>query len=87
MTGIVAARANGFGVVGVAPRADVFTVRVFDNTGYWVYASSLVDAVLICKKNGAKVINMSLSGDKFNAVENTTFTNLRQQGIVAVAGT
>lgn len=74
-------------MVGVAPRADVFTVRVFDNSGYWVFASGLVEAVLICKRNRAKVINMSLSGDKFNAVENTTFYNLRQSGIVAVAGT
>lgn len=61
VAGIIAARANGFGVVGVAPEAQILAVKVLDGAGFgkpdWTVAG--IDWAVA---NGANIINMSLTG-------------------------
>jgi serine protease len=85
VTGTIAARRNGFGVVGVAPEATVLTYRVLDTTGAWAYSSTLAQAALNCYREGAKVINMSLGGPEYSSAENDMFRSLYSKGVVSVA--
>jgi subtilisin family serine protease len=57
--GIVAADDNGFGVVGVAPDARLYGVKVLDNRGRGK-ASDFIAGLQWSVDNGANVISMSL---------------------------
>jgi subtilisin family serine protease len=87
VTGILAARRNGIGVVGVAPAARIVSVKVFDARGRYVYASSVAGAAMQCRRLGAKVINMSLGGAGYSQQENDVYERLLRNGTVSVAGT
>jgi ABC-type phosphate transport system substrate-binding protein len=62
VAGIVAAAANRRGVVGVAFRAKIMTVKVIDDAGRGTTAG-VAEGVRYAAANGARVINMSLQGD------------------------
>jgi subtilisin len=61
VAGIIAARANGAGVIGVAPEATVYAVKVLDDggSGAWSWIAAGIDWAVT---NNMDVINMSLSG-------------------------
>lgn len=59
VAGIVAAKNNTEGVVGVAPDADLYAVKVLDAFGSG-YLSDLADGIEWCIKNGIDVINLSI---------------------------
>jgi serine protease len=57
---ITAVGANGTGVVGVSPgNVKIHMVKVFGDSGAWIYSSTLVDAAQRASAAGAKIINMS----------------------------
>lgn len=67
VTGIVGARDDAAGVVGVAPGADVYAVRVFDPeeigiSGCFLLFSDLIAGLQWSVEEGLDVVNMSLSG-------------------------
>ena len=66
VAGTVGARANGSGVRGVAPGAELCPVKVLDNSGSGAWSSIIagIDYVTAKKKAGVniKVANMSLGG-------------------------
>jgi subtilisin len=59
--GIVAARNNLFGVVGVAPRAILYAVKVLSDSGSGM-SSWIIAGLDWCTRNGIKVASMSLGG-------------------------
>lgn len=63
VSGTIAARDNGFGVVGVAPEAKLWAVRVLDSQGSGTW-SSIICGVDFVTKNAShiKVASMSLGG-------------------------
>lgn len=64
--GIVAAvKGNDIGVIGVAPEADLYGVKVFDDLGYCLY-SDVIQGLEWCIKNNMEVISMSF-GSAYNA--------------------
>lgn len=63
VAGTVAAVSNTVGVVGVAPKAKIYAMKVLDGFGSGS-VFSVADGVLECIKIGANVINMSLGGPK-----------------------
>ena len=67
VAGIVAARANGLGVVGVAPNVTLVPVKVCDIPGY-CYASAVVGGLTYAGDAQLDVINMSffVDDDIFN---------------------
>jgi len=85
VTGTIAARDNGIGVVGVAPEASIYMVRVFGDNGGFLFSSGLVAAVNECVSAGAKVINMSLGGPLSSNFENSAFSALIGQGVIPIA--
>jgi subtilisin family serine protease len=62
VAGIVAARANGLGVVGVAPNVTLIPVKVCDTSGY-CYASAVTSGITYAGDEKFEVINMSLFVD------------------------
>ncbi|MBC7338959.1 MAG: S8 family serine peptidase [Firmicutes bacterium] len=61
MAGIVAAVDNAIGVVGVAPEAWLYGVKVLDRSGSGYYPD-IIEGIQWCTDNGMQVINMSLGG-------------------------
>src|SRR3990167_7365870 len=59
VAGIVAARDNEIGVIGTAPEAYLWAVKVLDRNGSG-YTSDVIDGITWAKNNGMQVINMSL---------------------------
>ena len=66
VAGTIAARDNGLGVVGVAPGARIWSVRVLDNMGYGTWGSVLCGIDWVTKMaDTIEVANMSLGGNGF----------------------
>ena len=59
--GVVAARLNGVGFVGVAPLAELMIGKVLDNNGSGAF-SQIAEGVYWATDNGADIISMSLGG-------------------------
>ena len=61
VAGIIGARANGVGVIGVAPESTVYAVKVLagNGSGAWSWVAAGIDWAVA---NDMDVINMSLSG-------------------------
>jgi subtilisin len=61
VAGIIGARGNGFGVIGVAPEATLVAVKVLDRNGSGSF-SAVANGIVWAVKNKMQVINMSLGG-------------------------
>ena len=66
VAGIIAAAQNGRGVVGVAPQARLMILKVLNAKGAGT-TNGVAEAVRYAAANGARVINLSLSGPKDDA--------------------
>lgn len=88
VAGTIGALANGQGVVGVAPGANIVSLKVFDSSGGGASYSSIIDAinhaVAVINNNGLNknkvVINMSLGGG-FSSSLDTAVKNAANQNI------
>jgi len=78
VTGIIAA-----GDAGVAPDAEIYVVRVFDNQGRF-FGSDVTAAAEICREADARIINMSFGGPRSLSTENDTFNILADEGIISI---
>ncbi len=62
VSGTIAARDNGLGVIGVAPDAEIMPVKVLSEILGGGTAGWVIQGILYAADNGADVINMSLGG-------------------------
>lgn len=84
VAGIVAARDNAIGVIGVAPEASVYGVKVLDKNGSG-YTSDVISGIDWAVQNNMDVINMSLgSGSDVQALHDAVDAAYNA-GIVVVA--
>jgi len=72
VAGIVAAQANGFGVVGVAPDVTLVPVKVCDAAGY-CYASAVIAGITYAGDAELDVVNMSFFVDDDELLGSTEF--------------
>lgn len=72
VAGTIAARANGIGIVGVAPNVTLVPVKVCDTAGY-CYASAVVDGITYAGDQKFDVINMSFFVDDNELLASTEF--------------
>ena len=72
VAGTIAARANGLGMVGVAPNVTLVPVKVCDTSGL-CYASAVVDGITYAGDKQLDVINMSFFVDDNAFQESTEF--------------
>ena len=84
VAGIVAAEDDGEGVIGVAPKANLWALKVLDASGSGYY-SDLIAALDWCVTNGIEVANMSLGGTSSSSSLKTACTNAYEAGVLLVA--
>ncbi|MFQ5570028.1 MAG: S8 family peptidase [Rhodothermales bacterium] len=89
--GIIAALANGRGIVGVAPQADLFAVKVLNRRGSG-RLSWILNGLMWCARFGMHVANLSLGSGAsthdpsvFNPAYEHIGRMLRRRGILCVA--
>ena len=83
--GIIAAENNDIGVVGVAPEASLYGVKVLDRRGSgWV--SDIIAGLDWCDKNGMQIVNMSFGGGYSSSLETACNAASASMVLVAAAG-
>jgi subtilisin len=82
--GIVAAEDNEIGVVGVAPEAVLYAVKVLDSSGSG-YFTDIIAGIQWAIENDMQVISMSLGADIGSASLEEACNNAYTSGIVVVA--
>ncbi|MDX2150176.1 MAG: S8 family peptidase [Bryobacteraceae bacterium] len=82
--GTIAAAMNGVGVVGVAPAAWLYAVKVLANNGSGNW-SWLIAGINWCINNGIKIISMSLGGSGAPAALETMCNTAFNKGLLLIA--
>jgi hypothetical protein len=72
VAGIIGARRNGLGVVGVAPNANLVPIKVCDADGH-CYVSDAVEGIAYAGELGLDVVNMSFFVDDDEFQQSTEF--------------
>jgi subtilisin len=87
VAGIIGARQNGSGIVGVAPNCNLYAVKALNNYGQGNY-SWIISAIIWCVRKKMDVINMSLGGPgHVQALQNACdYAYQKNVLIVAAAG-
>lgn len=85
VAGTIAAADNGDGVVGVAPEAELYALRVFDASSEFANGSALIEVIDWAIANGLKVLNMSLGGPETSQLEAEAFIRAQMYGILIFA--
>ncbi|MDD5656413.1 MAG: S8 family peptidase [Elusimicrobia bacterium] len=84
VAGTIAASRDGMGVVGVAPRARLYAVRVLDENGSGSL-SSVIDGLVWCANNGIQVANLSLGTSEVSEALHRAVRYAQSRGVVVVA--
>lgn len=84
VAGIITAGNNNEGVIGVAPEANLWALKVFDNTGSGYY-SDIIAAIGWCVDNEIEVANMSLGGIIRSRALQQACDNAYDAGVLLVA--
>ncbi len=84
VAGIIAARNNSIGVVGVAPDAQIYAVKVLDAYGSG-YISDVIEGIDWAVQNNINVVSMSLGTRTYSQALNDTTANAYKAGILLVA--
>ncbi len=83
VAGVLAARDDGAGLVGLAPRTSILPVRVLSAAGTGV-DSDIVEGLDWAVANGARVVNMSFAGPGWGEALHQAILRARQQGVLVV---
>jgi subtilisin len=85
VAGVIAAGSNGFGVIGVAPQAGLYAVRVLDGAGIgdlsWIIAG-----IQWSVENGVDIANVSLEGPHAQSLQDACDAAY-SAGVLLVAAT
>ncbi|MEL6313745.1 MAG: S8 family serine peptidase, partial [Pseudomonadota bacterium] len=84
VAGIIAAEANGNGVVGVAPEADIMAVKVLNDSGIGSW-TGIARGIGYAVENGAKIINMSLTGGPIPNEIKAAVERAQDAGVLIIA--
>ncbi|MEM3550057.1 MAG: S8 family serine peptidase [Candidatus Bathyarchaeia archaeon] len=82
--GIVAAEDNEIGVIGVAPEAHLYAVKVLNSAGSG-YLSNVISGIQWCVNNNIQVVSMSLGTSTYSQSLKDACDNAYKKGLVLVA--
>ncbi|TMW71279.1 peptidase S8 [Alteribacter natronophilus] len=84
VAGTVAALNNSYGVLGVAPQARLYAVKVLDSNGGGSY-SGIAQGIEWSINNGMDIINMSLGGTAHSSILQAYSDYAYNQGLLVIA--
>jgi len=84
VAGTIAAANNSIGVIGVAPAADLYAVKVLDRHGSG-YLSDIIDGLQWVVAHDIDVVNMSLGTSVYSASFDSAVQQTVASGVVVVA--
>ncbi|MDB5056269.1 MAG: hypothetical protein JWM44_4319 [Bacilli bacterium] len=84
VTGTIAALDNKTGVIGAAPQASVYAVKVLDGSGSGSY-SQVVEGIDWAIQNGMDIISMSFGGIEPSQALHDAISEAYKQGILIIA--
>ena len=84
VAGTIAASDNGIGVLGVAPKSNIYGVKVLDSKGSGYY-SNIILGIEWCINNGIEIANMSLGGNSSSLSLKQACDNAYNSGVLLVA--
>lgn len=90
VAGIIGAENNTIGVVGVAPGADLYAVKILNAEG-WCYLGDIFAGLEWCVVNNMQIVNMSFGVDRANlapynnALYNEVIKIVYNYGLVLIA--
>lgn len=85
VAGTIAAKLDGKGIVGVAPRAKIMPVVLFDNGGWYVGDDYAAKGIVWAVNHGAKVLSNSWGGSGYSQTLKEAFDYALERGVVVVA--
>lgn len=83
VAGVIAAEDNGFGVVGVAPEADIYAIKVLDGAGFGLL-SWIIAGLEWAVDNHLDIVNLSLEGQHYQSLQDAC-NNAYNAGVLLVA--
>lgn len=83
VAGIIAAARNGKGVVGVAPKAKIYAVKVLTSDGHGD-RSAVISGIEWATEHGMNVINMSLGSTQMTVAQHIAIQEATARGIIVV---
>lgn len=84
VSGTIAAVNNDFGVIGVAPEANLYGVKVLNQRGSG-YTSDVIEGIEWAVNNNMDIISMSLSSAYYNAAFEVAINYAYNNGVIVVA--
>jgi hypothetical protein len=84
IAGTIGAINNKLGVVGVAPEANIYSVKVLDKNGTGSY-SQIIQGIGWAIENRMNIISMSLGGNTDSQALHEIILKAKEQGIILVA--
>lgn len=84
VAGIIGAQDNNIGIVGIAPNAKIYPVKVLDRYGYGDI-NDVVNGIEWCIENKVQIINMSFAILKDNPILHKEIDKAIASGIIIVA--
>lgn len=84
VAGIIAAQNNGIGTVGVAPKADIYAIKVLDGGGFG-QASLIISGIEWAMTNSIDIISMSIESIEDNSAVHDAIDASNNSGILLVA--
>ncbi|MBI2629249.1 S8 family peptidase [Candidatus Pacearchaeota archaeon] len=83
VAGVISARDNGIGIVGVAPNIELYMVKVMDETGGTL--SDIISGIDWAIENNMSIISMSFGTDVYSEVLEIKLAEAYNSGIILVA--
>lgn len=84
VAGIIGARDNDYGMIGVAPDAELYAIKVIDDYGFG-NNSDVVQGIEWAIKNKLDIINLSITTPQKSTIMELALNNAYEKGIIIVA--
>ncbi|MFF0827407.1 Ig-like domain-containing protein [Brevibacillus sp. NPDC003359] len=84
VAGVIAGKDNDVGIVGVAPEAEIYAIRVLDEKGHGTY-SSMIQGIEWAIQNDMNIVSISAGGKIDSQALHDQIKRANQQGILVIA--
>lgn len=84
VAGVIAAKDNDFGIVGVAPEAEIYSIKVLDENGHGKY-SSMIQGIEWAIQNDMNIISISAGGLVDSRALKDQIKRANDEGILVIA--